>query len=54
MDTDRKIEIETKLVDLKARWPKHSVPPWMWQELEEMEDELKKITKETAPKPDAK
>jgi hypothetical protein len=33
-------EIEEKIADLKARWPAHSVPPSMWQRLEELEDEL--------------
>jgi len=35
-------EIEEKIADLKARWPAHSVPPHMWQELEELEEELEK------------
>ena len=35
-------EIEEKIADLKARWPTHSVPPSMWQQLEELEDELEK------------
>jgi hypothetical protein len=35
-------EIEGKIADLKARWPAHSVPPSMWQQLEELEDELEK------------
>ena len=42
MSTDRVKEIEDKLADLKARWPAHSVPPSMWQKLEEREDELEK------------
>ena len=33
-------EIEEKIADLKARWPAHSVPPSMWQELEDLEDQL--------------
>jgi len=33
-------EIEEKIADLKARWPPHSVPPSMWQQLEELEAEL--------------
>jgi hypothetical protein len=36
-------ELEDKLVDLEARWPAHSVPPSIWQELEELE----KVRKET-------
>jgi hypothetical protein len=35
-------EIEEKIVDLKARWPAHTVPPSMWQALEDLEDELEK------------
>jgi hypothetical protein len=44
--SDEKIrEIEEKIADLKARWPAHSVPPSMWQQLEELEDELEKAKK---------
>jgi len=39
---DRVKEIEQKIADLKARWPTHGVKPSMWQELEELEDELEK------------
>jgi len=42
MSTDRIKEIEDEIADLKARWPAHSVPPSMWQKLEELEDELEK------------
>jgi hypothetical protein len=43
MSTEDKIrEIEEKITDLKARWPAHSVPASMWQQLEELEDELEK------------
>jgi hypothetical protein len=38
-------EIEEKIADLKARWPAHSVPPSMWQELESLEEELEKAKK---------
>lgn len=48
MDIDRIKEIEAKIADLKARWPAHTVPSSMWQELEELEDELKKA-KEASP-----
>jgi hypothetical protein len=44
----KKAEIEAKLADLKARWPAHSVPPSMWQELEELEEELANVKKEIA------
>jgi len=42
MSADRIKEIEDKIADLKARWPAHSVPPSMWQQLEELEEELEK------------
>jgi hypothetical protein len=45
MSTDKVREIEGKIADLKARWPAHSVPPSMWQQLEELEDELEKARK---------
>ena len=45
MATDKIKEIEDKIADLKARWPPHSVPPSMWQQLEELEDELEKAKK---------
>jgi hypothetical protein len=38
---DNKVsDIEQKIADLKARWSAHSVPPSMWQQLEELEIEL--------------
>ena len=42
MSGDKVKEIEEKIADLKARWPPHSVPPAMWQQLEELEDQLEK------------
>ena len=42
MTKDKMREIEGKIADLKARWPAHSVPASMWQQLEELEDELEK------------
>ena len=41
MDKEKIKEIEDKIADLRARWPAHSVPPSMWQQLEELEEELK-------------
>ena len=32
--------IEEQIRELKARWPAHSVPPSLWQELERLEEEL--------------
>ena len=53
MYTDREKELEAKLADLKGRWPAHSVPPWMWQELEELEEELERIIREKKAGSDA-
>ncbi|MBN2240315.1 MAG: hypothetical protein JW712_11130 [Dehalococcoidales bacterium] len=46
MNNERIKEIEEAIADLKARWPPHSVPPKMWQELEELEDELERAKAE--------
>ena len=46
MSEERIKELEEKLADLKARWPAHSVSVSMWQQLEEMEDELDEARKE--------
>ena len=37
-------ELEQEIADLKARWPKHSVPPAMLIRLEELEEELERLT----------
>ena len=46
MDKGRIKEIEDKLADLKKRWPEHSASPAMWQELEDLEEELE-LARET-------
>ncbi len=46
MSKEKVSEIEEKIADLKARWPAHSVPLSMWQQLEELEDELEEAKKE--------
>ncbi|MFC1847358.1 histidine kinase [Chloroflexota bacterium] len=47
MENKRIKEIEEAIADLKARWPAHSVPPKMWQQLEELEEELEQAEKES-------
>lgn len=37
-------ELERRIADLRARLPKHSVPPAMLQELESLEEELEHLT----------
>lgn len=39
-------EIETDIAELKARWPAHTVPPHMWQQLEDLEEELEQAEKD--------
>ena len=46
MDIKHVREIEDKIAELKSRWPAHSVPPNMWQELEDLEEQLEKAKKE--------
>jgi quercetin dioxygenase-like cupin family protein len=38
--TDQVAELETRITDLKARLPKHSIPPAMLTELDDLEEEL--------------
>lgn len=40
MTSERVKELERKLADLKRRWPPHSVPPQMLEQLEELEQSL--------------
>jgi len=42
MKTERVKELEEKIEDLKKRWPAHSVSPLMFQELEDLEEELER------------
>lgn len=46
MNRERIEELERKLADLKARWPKHSAKPWMWQRLEELEEAIDQARRE--------
>jgi hypothetical protein len=39
-EEERVKELEAQIADLKKRWPKHSVPPNMLMELDELEEEL--------------
>ncbi len=39
-DRERMAQLEQEIAELKARMPKHSVPPAMMIELEDLEDEL--------------
>ena len=39
-------ELEKRIADLKARLPRHSTPPAMLIELEDLEEELEQVTQE--------
>ena len=43
--TDRVRDLERQIEELKSRWPAHSVPPAMFQQLEELEEELERELK---------
>ena len=53
MAANRIAELERQIADLKERWPAHSVPPSMFQRLEELEEALKKA-RGTEEKTDAR
>lgn len=38
--------IEAEIAELKRRWPAHSVPPSMWDELEDLELALERAQDE--------
>lgn len=41
--TDRIRELNSRIAELKARLPRHSVPPAMLMELEDLEEELAQL-----------
>lgn len=45
---DRVTELENRIADLNARLPRHSVPPAMLIELDELEEELERARAEMA------
>jgi hypothetical protein len=47
MSSERIKELESQIAELKSRWPAHSVPPAMFQQLEDLEEELEKELKKT-------
>jgi ubiquinone/menaquinone biosynthesis C-methylase UbiE len=42
MSSERIEELERQIAELKRRWPAHSVPPTMLQQLDELEEELER------------
>jgi hypothetical protein len=43
--SERIKELEKQIAELESRWPAHSVPPAMLQQLEELEEELERELK---------
>jgi hypothetical protein len=43
---DRIEQLEQQIADLKDRWPAHSTPPSMVQELDDLEDQLEEALQE--------
>ena len=41
--TQRILELEEQIAELKANWPAHSVQPWMLEQIEELEEELEAL-----------
>ncbi|MGC8875400.1 MAG: histidine kinase [Chloroflexia bacterium] len=44
--------LRRRIAELRARWPRHSVPPAMWAEMEELEEALAAIERERAGRPE--
>jgi hypothetical protein len=45
MSSERIEELEKQIAELKRRWPAHSVPPTMLQQLDELEEALERERK---------
>jgi hypothetical protein len=46
--------LKEQIADLKRRWPAHSVPPAMFQELEDLEEKLQKAIEQNKKDRNAK
>ena len=42
MSSERIKDLEKQIAELKRQWPAHSVPPAMFQRLEDLEEELER------------
>ena len=41
--SERILDLKKRIADLKARLPRHSIPPAMLVELEDLEEELERV-----------
>ncbi len=46
---ERIAKLTAQIAELKARWPAHSVQPWLVQQLEDLEEEIEQLRSETQP-----
>ena len=53
MSSKRIKELESQIAELKSRWPAHSVPPAMLQQLDDLEEELEELRKTAGDRTDA-
>ncbi len=49
--SERIEQLENQIAELKSRWPAHSVPPALLQQLEDLEEELEKALQKAAQRP---
>lgn len=49
---ERAETLRRRIAEVRARWPRHSVPPAMWAELEELEEALAAIEQDGADRPE--
>jgi SMC interacting uncharacterized protein involved in chromosome segregation len=55
MGSERIKQLEKQIAELKRQWPAHSVPPTMFQQLDDLEEELEReLKKATEEKSSAK
>ena len=45
MSSEQIKQLEKQIAELKRRWPAHSVPPTMFQQLDDLEEELERELK---------
>jgi hypothetical protein len=48
MSSERIEDLKRQIAELKRRWPAHSVPPTMLQQLDELEEELEREVNKAA------
>ncbi len=53
MSNERVKGLERQIAELKSRWPAHSVPPAMLQQLEDLGEELEELKKTAGDRTDA-